>query len=135
MVEIVHTMARGIWRNAYQTSLIKLKEGVAHLEQQVDSIDQLMIVATMTPGQNERMMSKRSALLEQAKAYYKSIPEYELAIANDPPALYVIEAAYPSAKADKPKKLNVLLAVFFASFVFASLIALLKNKKPGMHVA
>lgn len=135
MTGIVHAMAKGIWRNTYQTSLTKLYEGVAHLEQEVDSIDQLMMMATITPQQNERLMSKRSALMQQIATYYKSIPEFELVIATDPPALYVIEAAYPSAKADKPKKLKVLLAVLFTSFVFASLIALLQNKKPSMHVA
>ncbi len=135
MVEIIHEMEKGIWKDSYQNSLNKLTAGVAELEHEVDSINRLMMVSIMTPQQSELVMNKRSALIEQVKEYYKSINEFRLAIANDPPALYTIERAYPSAKADKPKKVNVLFTVALASLVFACIIALIRNKKPTMHVA
>ena len=70
------------------------------------------------------------SLLQQLQQYQKTADEYQLASNNKTPALYILEDAVPAAKAEKPKKLEILFLTAITSFcfgVFASL-AYSRNK-------
>jgi uncharacterized protein involved in exopolysaccharide biosynthesis len=73
---------------------------------------------------------KGQIIKEQLYQQQKLISEYSLAIATNPPALLVVENARPSAKPDRPKRLQLLSMIFFAALVFGFLLSLfLINRK------
>ncbi|MFN2457003.1 MAG: hypothetical protein ABR502_02270 [Chitinophagaceae bacterium] len=72
---------------------------------------------------------KMQVLKEQLYQQQKLISEYSLAIAANPPSLLVVEKARPSHKADRPKKLQWLSVIFFATLVFGLLLSFLLERR------
>jgi hypothetical protein len=68
--------------------------------------------------------ARKAAQLQQLQQYEKLIAEYNLMLRTNPPVLLVVENATPSYKADKPKSLQTILLVLFASAAFAFLMVL-----------
>ena len=77
----------------------------------------------LTTGNPEQIHSKRT------EEYEKLINEYQLMVDARPPALIIVEKAQPALGADRPKKLNILIATFLASFIFSILLSLLLERK------
>lgn len=129
VVTFVHEMLQDIWKRSYQSSLNHLNQSIAGFEKEYHKISDSSSNKTISSSNLNLLIIKRNTLLEQIQQYQKSANEFSLAIQNNTPALIEIEKGYPSAKADKPKKLDVLMAAFFISLIFASLAALIYNRK------
>jgi hypothetical protein len=67
--------------------------------------------------------AKKTALLEQLQQYEKVIDEYRLSLKTNPQVLLTVENARASLWPDKPNVQATVLITFFASFVFAFLLA------------
>jgi capsular polysaccharide biosynthesis protein len=84
-------------------------------------------LSTQSPGNNPK--PNQQMLSDQLVKYEKLINEYQFIIDNKPAALIVVEKATPAIKPDKPKRLNIMVATLFASFIFSILLALLLERK------
>jgi len=129
MVDIIQQMAQAVWKKNYANSLAQLNSEIETFESTILKISYSLNKTSIKPTTATLLNNKKNMLLQQINDYQKSANEFSLAIANNPPALIVLERAYPSAKADKPKKLIVILWAFFISLIFASTAALLYNRK------
>lgn len=132
LVEFTQAITQNTWKQAYASSLEKLDTSIATMEKEYNDLAgnlKLPDGLTGSAGSIDLVIDQRNALLEQVKEYKKSANEFKLAIENDAPALIVLEAAYPSAKADKPRKPEILMAAFIISLVFGSLAVLLLDRK------
>ena len=128
LIEIIQSTEQNMWKNVYKNNLNKINESVNDLENQYQTISD-SLSKNNTVYKKEMLESQRQSILEQLKQYQKSANEIKLAIATTPPALYVVEKAIPSASADKPIIINVLLAVLLISIVFAMFAALVYERK------
>lgn len=128
-VDIVQQMAQQVWMKHYANSLTTLTAEIKTFESAVRQITDSLNQPTISTADAAILSNKKNMLLQQLNEYQKSANEFALAIQNNPPALIVLERAYPSAKADKPKKLVVILWAFFISLIFASTAALVYNRK------
>jgi uncharacterized protein involved in exopolysaccharide biosynthesis len=128
-VDIVQQMAQQVWMKHYANSLTTLTAEIKTFESTVRQITDSLNQPTISTADAAILTNKKNMLLQQLNEYQKSANEFALAIQNNPPALIVLEKAYPSAKADKPKKLVVIAWAFFLSLIFASIAALLYKPK------
>jgi hypothetical protein len=148
LVEIVQTTEEAIWKENYKNSLKKLQISIATMEQEYKNISSTSISlfnesssSKASNGNNSSvninasayllMQSKQHNLLEQINSYQKAANEFQLAINNNPPALYVMERAVPAAKSEKPNKWEVLLASFLASLIFGTISVLVYYREPA----
>jgi uncharacterized protein involved in exopolysaccharide biosynthesis len=129
LIEIVENMAENIWLSSYKKTLDEINQSKQQLEKQVLSMSDSLKRLNPSSGAAMVMTGNRSSLLEQLQQYEKTASEYKLAINNKTPALIVLEKAYPSAAADKPDKLIVLVIAFFSSFLFALIACLVYEQK------
>ena len=74
--------------------------------------------------QAELLAIQKQTQLQQLQQYNQLIAEYQLAVHANPQVLLVVETAKPSIYPDRPKRLQWLIIVFFASGLFAFLAAL-----------
>jgi len=115
LVAIVQQTEAAIWKENYQNSLAKLQSNIRSMELEYKS---LAANAHASEAENKLNQSKLQNILEQMNSYQKAANEFQLAIDNNAPALYVLEKAVPAAKSEKPNKWEVLLAALIASFIF-----------------
>ena len=130
IVKFVQEMEEGFWKNNYQSTLENLQASIKKMENDVKVISDSIKIQTANSVQAMLLNNKREVLLQQLQQYQKTADEYQLASNNKTPALYILEAAVPAAKAEKPKKLEILFLTAITSFcfsVFASL-AYSRNK-------
>lgn len=95
----------------------QLKADDAQLQQQYIQTSEALHTASV--AQAEVLTAQKKAQLEQLQQYSKLMAEYELALHTNPQVLLVVENAKPSVYADRPKRLQWLIVVFFASGLFA----------------
>lgn len=132
LVAIVQNTEEAIWKESYQNSLKKLKASIATMEQEYKYISSNEIKASTgknTAAENALLASKQQNLLVQINSYQKAANEFQLAINNNPPALYVMERAVPAAKSEKPNKWELLLVSFLASLIFAIIAVLIYKRE------
>ncbi len=130
IVKFVQEMEEGFWKNNYQSTLENLQASIKKMENDVKVISDSIKIQTANSAQAMLLKNKREVLLQQLQQYQKTADEYQLASNNKTPALYILEDAVPAAKAEKPKKLEILFLTAITSFcfgVFASL-AYSRNK-------
>jgi len=130
IVKFVQEMEEGFWKNNYQSTLENLQASIKKMENDVKVISDSIKIQTENSAQAMLLKNKREVLLQQLQQYQKTADEYQLASNNKTPALFILEDAVPAAKAEKPKKLEILFLTAITSFcfgVFASL-AYSRNK-------
>ena len=127
-IEIIQQIEQQMWKLVYQNSVTQLHQSLSALENQYRSIADSISKTTIS-YKKELLETQRQSALEQIKQFQKSENEFKLAVETTPPTLYTIEKAFPSASADKPLLVPTLLAVFFISFVFATITALVFERK------
>lgn len=115
LVEIVQQTEAAIWKENYRNSLAKLKSNIAGMEAEYKN---LASTTGLSDAENKLNQSKLQNILEQMNSYQKAANEFQLAIDNNAPALYVLEKAVPAAKSEKPNKWEALLAALMASSLF-----------------
>lgn len=115
LVEIVQQTEAAIWKENYKNSLAKLKSNIASMEGEYKT---LATATGLSEAETKLNQSKLQNILEQMNSYQKAANEFQLAIDNNAPALYILEKAVPAAKSEKPNKWEVLLAALIASTLF-----------------
>jgi capsular polysaccharide biosynthesis protein len=118
MVELIQEMSQDLWKKNYVNTLQKISASSSEIEQQFKT------VADTLRNNAQLLQVKKQALLEQIQQNEKVANQIKVAISNNAPALIVMEKAYPSAKADSPKKLLTILAAMLSALAF-SIIAVL----------
>lgn len=129
VVSFVHEILQNVWRKSYQSSLKHLQYSITLFEKEYKNLSDSIVNNSTNNTIVQLLSNKKYVILDQINEYQKAANEFALAIQNNPPALIEIEKGYPSAKADKPKKLEVLTAAFFISFIFACLLVLFYKRK------
>lgn len=125
IVKFVQEMEEGFWKKNYQSTLGNLQASITKMENEVKFISDSIKIQTVNSAQVMLLNNKREVLLQQLQQYQKTADEYRLASNNKTPALYILEDAVPAAKAEKPKKLEILFLTAITSLcfgVFASLV-------------
>jgi len=115
LVAIVQQTEAAIWKENYRNSLAKLKSNISSMEADYKS---LATATGLSEAETKLNQSKLQNILDQMNSYQKAANEFQLAIDNNAPALYVLENAVPAAKSEKPNKAEVLLAALIASLLF-----------------
>lgn len=87
----------------------------AYLQQQLDSAS----------GSQE----KSATIKGQLDQYDKYIGEYQLMTDTKPPALIIIENAKSAERPDRPRRMQLIAAAAFLSFLFALLAAIVLDRK------
>jgi uncharacterized protein involved in exopolysaccharide biosynthesis len=128
MVKIVQEMEQGFWKNNYQSTLENLQTSITKMETEVKVISDSLISKASNSAQIMLLNNKREVLLQQLQQYQKTADEYRLASNNKTPALYILEDAVPAAKAEKPKKLEILFLTAIASLCFGVFASLAYNR-------
>lgn len=114
----LNTIHQDIQNESNRITLGSLKNGKEKLQRQIDSIKN-------TASQDE-LARQLSGQLQQ---YETLISEYQLMLDTKSPVLVVVENARAAGWPDKPKRLLILVATGFLSFLFALLLALLFERK------
>jgi len=127
MVTLIEQTESRVWQQQYQQSVEKLKSSIAEKEQQYVLLNDSLQRAN--PSQKELLSVQLTGLLEQLKQYRIAEDQFKLAIQTSPDVLYVMEAAVPAAKAERPDKLAILIATGLVSCVFICLLVLVNDRK------
>ncbi len=98
-----------------QTSLNGLKSASEKIKTRLDSVHE-----------SDTGYKTFSDRLQQ---YEKLIDEYQLMVDTKPQPLVIVEQARPSLLPDKPKRLEIIIATFVLSFLFALSVALILEKR------
>lgn len=127
MVKIVQQKLESIWLSNYQEAAAQLNASIVHSEQQYASLNDSISKA----GHAEQILLQKhmETLLEELSRYRKTAASFQLMGETVPPALYILEPAVPSAKAERPDKLNTVLISGLAGFLFSILFLLLKDRR------
>lgn len=102
--------------------LKRLKTDYTQLQQQY--VQSTQALNTTSSVQAELLAIQKQTQLQQLQQYNQLIAEYQLAVHANPQVLLVVESAKPSLYPDRPKRLQWLIVVFFASGLFAFFTAL-----------
>lgn len=127
MIRIVQRKLESIWLDNYQQAVSKLNTSIVGTEQQYATLNDSI---TKVSSANKVLLQKHmETLLDQLSTYRKTAASFKLMGETVPPALYVVEEAVPSAKAERPDKLNTVLISALAGFLFSILFLLLKDRR------
>ncbi len=102
-----------------EATLNGLQNGKKKIQLQLDSIS----------GISEPLIERKKLLQVQAQQYEKLISEYQLMVDSKPPVLIVVELAKPSARPDRPRRMQIMIATAILSFLFALLSALVMERE------
>jgi len=127
MIKIVQEKLESIWLNNYQQAFAKLNASILANEQQYASLSDSIPKVNST--QQALLLTHMETLLQELTRYRKTAASFKLMGETAPPALYVLESAVPSAKAERPDKLNAVLIAGLAGFFFSILFLLLKDRR------
>lgn len=127
IVTLIEQTESRVWLQHYQQSVEKLKLSVAEKEQQYALLNDSL--QRVNASQKELLSVQLTGLLEQLKQYRIAEDEFVLAIQTPPAVLYVLEAAAPAAKAERPDKLAILVATGLVSCLFICLLILVNDRK------
>ncbi len=127
MISIAQQKLESIWLNNYQEAVSKLNTSIIQNEQHYASLNDS--ISKARPAQQTLLQKHMETLLEELSQYRKTAASFKLMGETAPPALYVLEPAVPSAKAERPDKLNAVLISGLAGFLFSLLFLLLKDRR------
>lgn len=125
-VAIIKEIENGIWQQNYDQSLVKLNASIADMERRYQTLSDSVTI--MKGGKHELAVTNMQTLLEQLNQYRKSADEFILAKETNPAVLYVMEAGVPAVKAERPDKINIIIAVMIAGFIFSSILILVNDR-------
>lgn len=126
LIAIIQETAGEVWQKNYDQSLQQLKRSVTGMEQEYRQLSDSL--PAMRGSERELAADKLQTLLEQVKQYRKAGDEFTLAAQTHPAVLYVMEAAVPAAKAEKPDKSIFILAAMIAGFIFSCVLILVNDR-------
>jgi hypothetical protein len=95
-----------------------LKSGYDKVKIRRDSINNYLNKALVVGEASDRLDAERKSLTEQLLQYEKLINEYQLMIDSKPPVLFIVEKAKPTNWADRPRRMQIMIATAVLSFVF-----------------
>ncbi len=125
-VAIIKEIENGIWQQNYDQSQVKLNASIADMEHRYQTLSDSVTI--IKGGRHELAITQMQTLLEQLKQYRKSADEFALAKETNPAVLYVMEAGVPAVKAERPDKINIIIAAMIAGFVFSSILILVNDR-------
>lgn len=127
MIRIVQQKLESIWLSNYQEASTQLNASIVHNEKQYAALNDSISKA----GRAQQILLQKhmETLLEELSRYRKTAASFQLMGETVPPALYVLEPAVPSVKAERPDKLNTVLISGLAGFLFSILFLLLKDRR------
>lgn len=128
MIGLIEETEAGIWEKNYQASVDELNASLASMEKEYRLLSDSLTHADKISG--SLLMLRLQTLSDQLKEYQKKAGEFKLAAKAAPAVLYVLQAASPAAKAERPDKPAIILAACFAGFVFICLWLLIVYRKP-----
>lgn len=135
LVQYINNYVQQKWQELYTQTLNNLNEEIKQ---------QTAIYKQFTQAEKEKLEQSRAlpmATNKERMAVFQSyfepirkVEELKVAIATTPAALYVVQPATPSAVAEKPKKLLLIITAFVTSLFFSLCVAFIVNK-PASNVA
>lgn len=128
LVAIIEEIETGLWQKNYAQSLLKINTAVTGMEQEYEALGDSL--PAIQGGKKELAIATMQTILEQIKQYRKTADEFKLATEAHPAVLYVMEAAVPAVKAERPDKISIIIAALLAGFIFSSLLVLVNSRQP-----
>lgn len=132
VISVTERLSGAAMQKSYTQSLHLLDSSITGLESKYGSLSVGENGVDVTQPFKSATLSdiEKNVLEEQIKQYRKVYEEISLAASNTQPALIILQAASPAAKAGKPVILLWMFGVFIASFWFTLLAVLLYDRKP-----
>jgi capsular polysaccharide biosynthesis protein len=119
-------MGKALQQEAYQTVIDQLRLSIEKkqksYQQLQDSLNKMDIIAAAP------LVKTNNNLLASIERDEKMLDELNLAMNLKQPSLLVVEKAYPSSKADKPKHLLIIIGSFLSSLFFAVMALVIFNR-------
>jgi capsular polysaccharide biosynthesis protein len=129
MVNLISDIAENSWRKEYTLANEALQQKIQQTELQLASnADSLKRTGAKQIAESITA-NKRVVLVEQLQQFYKASNEYELASAQKPASLVVLQNAYPAYLHDKPRSLEVLIMAFISALAFSIIAALIYERE------
>jgi len=128
LVAIIEEIETGLWQKNYAQSLLKINTAVTAMEEEYEALGDSL--PAIRGGKKELAFATMQTILEQIKQYRKTADEFKLATEAHPAVLYVMEAAVPAVKAERPDKISIIIAALLAGFIFSSLLVLVNSRQP-----
>ncbi|MBK5272600.1 MAG: hypothetical protein JJE22_16480, partial [Bacteroidia bacterium] len=126
ILDKLETIHRYLQSRSNQLSYKSLQSTQQKIRTRIDSLDHVPGIGTIENGMPS---AQRKILFDQWQENEKLINEYQIMIDNSPPVLMVVEEAKAATKPDKPKPVQVLIAVALLSIFFAFLLALILERR------
>jgi uncharacterized protein involved in exopolysaccharide biosynthesis len=129
MITLIEETESAVWEKNYQAAADQINASLASMEKEYRLLsDSLNHTDKISAG---LLTLRLQTLADQFREYQKKAGEFNLAAKAAPPVLYVLQAASPAAKAERPDKPAIILAACFAGFVFICLWLLVTDRKPS----
>ena len=128
LVALIEEIETSVWQKNYEQSLLKINTAVTAMEQEYETLGDSL--PAIQGGKKELATATMQTILEQIKQYRKTADEFKLAAEAHPAVLYVMEAAVPAVKAERPDKISIIIGALLAGFIFSSLLVLVNNRQP-----
>lgn len=126
LVYKTEAIGKELQQQAYQSIIDQVQVSIAHKKknyhQLQDSLNNMDITAAAP------LAKTGSELLTHIERDEKILDEVNLAMDLRQPTVLVLEKAYPSFKADKPKHIVIIIGAFISSLFFAIIALVLFNR-------
>jgi uncharacterized protein involved in exopolysaccharide biosynthesis len=129
LMEKLSAIHQELMNKSNQAIIKSLQHGKQKLLNAIDSINQVLLQSTMLPTQAQIHQARLTVLQQQLIQYEKLETEYQLMADTRPSALMIVDKARPAVRPDKPRRLLILLAAAILSFLFATWLALLLERR------
>lgn len=128
MIALIEETESAVWEKNYQAAADQINASLTSMEKEYRVLsDSLSHTDKTSAG---LLTLRMQTISDQLREYQKKAGEFSLAAKAAPPVLYVLQAASPAAKAERPDKPAIILAACFAGFVFICLWLLVAYRKP-----
>ena len=129
MVQMLEKSSEAIWQQQNQQAKQQIDRAITQAENQYKQLSDSLQNANsnMVPLLNEHQQT----LLSQLREYRNTANQFQLISATAPKALYLLEAATPAVRPERPDKLGIVLSAALAGLLCGMIILLLsdRNKK------
>ena len=129
LMEKLQAMHTDLQNAGNEATLAGLHKGSSNILAAIDSINNFLRNADITPENAEPYTSRRTTLISQLQQYEKLIGEYQLVVDNKAPMLIIVEKAKPALRPDKPRRMQIMIATAVLSSLFALLAALAAERR------
>lgn len=130
LVALIQQTATQIWQHSYEEQYLQLDTAVQNAGRRYQLLKDSL--AKSTGSKTAVIDVELQSLATQLQQYQSTRDEFAIAAKTTAPALYVLEAAVPAAKAERPDEIFVILSAALAGFFFGICVILASHREPAI---